>query len=60
MKVELIIPIDILRGKLREDGYYFSDVQRSADSTTVSNEMERYAGEEGGEREIRGDMGEAI
>ena len=23
MKVELIIPIDILRGKLRKDGYYF-------------------------------------
>lgn len=23
MKAELIIPIDALRGKLREDGYYF-------------------------------------
>lgn len=23
MKVELIIPIEILRGKLRRDGYYF-------------------------------------
>ena len=23
MKVELIIPIDVLRGKLRQDGYYF-------------------------------------
>ncbi len=23
MKVELIIPIDVLRGKLRNDGYYF-------------------------------------
>lgn len=23
MKVELIIPIEILRGKLRKDGYYF-------------------------------------
>ena len=23
MKAELIIPIDVLRGKLREDGFYF-------------------------------------
>ena len=23
MKVELIIPIDVLRGKLRKDGFYF-------------------------------------
>ena len=23
MKVELIIPIEVLRGKLRRDGYYF-------------------------------------
>ena len=23
MKVELIIPIDVLRGKMRKDGYYF-------------------------------------
>lgn len=53
-------PDRYVEGEVERGRVLFSDVQRSADSTTVSNEMERYAGEEGGEREIRGDMGEAI
>ena len=38
----------------------FPDVPRAADCTEVSERLERYAGEEGCEGEVCGDMGAAI
>ena len=53
-------PDRYIEGEVERGWVLFSDVQRSADSSAMSYEMERYAGEESGAREIRGDMGEEI
>ena len=67
MKVELIIPIDVLRGKLRKDGFYFrmyrgeQIVQRCPriwkDTPARKAAREKFA-KEWGKRYARRDSGE--
>ena len=56
MKAVLIIPIESLRGKLREDGYYFRVYRGGTDRAEMSAEMGGHTGSEGSTGAVCGEV----